>query len=150
MIYFFRIVTLTTLVMKVVSSSQIFIEISSHTSTIIMSGDECIKNYLPPDFMPTAKDVVCARGKEAFLHPGNKRYRDIIDLNLDKYKGAKNKNEKSKLVMEIVEEVRQDAPAGLIRYCDVEQLWYEIGDEAASKYRCSSPALCDLGSRCPH
>lgn len=96
-----------------------------------MSSDECIKNYLPPDFMPTEKDVVCARGKEAFLHPGNKRYRDIIDLNLDKYKGAKNKNEKSKLVMEIVEEVRQDAPAGLIRFCDVEQLWYEIGDEAA-------------------
>lgn len=84
--------------------------------------------------MPSERDVVCARGKEAYLHPGNNRYRDIITNNLSKYTGAESKNEKSAIVMTIVEEVRCDAPAGFVRHCDKEQLWYEIGDEAARKY----------------
>lgn len=99
-----------------------------------MTTHESIKNYLPSNFIPTLHDVVCARGKAAYLHPGNQRYRDIIDNNIDKYIGAKNsKNKKSAIVMKIVEEVRCDAPAGFVRYCNKEQLWYEIGDEAARK-----------------
>lgn len=65
------------------------------------------------------------------MHPGNRRYRDIIDQNLDRYKAAENKNEKSNIVIEIVEEVRTDAAAGFIRFCDDEQLWFEIGDDAS-------------------
>lgn len=96
-------------------------------------SDELIKDYLPSNFIPTEMDVVCARGKEAYLHPGNKRYRDIITNNLTKYRGAGSKNQKSYIVILIVEKVRCDAPAGFVRYCETEQLWYEIGDEAARK-----------------
>jgi hypothetical protein len=107
-----------------------------------MFNDESIKNYLPSNFAPSDRDVVCARGKEAYLHPGNKRYRDIIVNNLSRYTGADNKNEKSTIVMTIVEEVRTDAPAGFVRYCDQEQLWYEIGDEASRKYYLSTLLSC--------
>jgi len=93
--------------------------------------NETIKNYLPSDFSPTIHDVVCARGKEAYMHPGNKRYRDIISKNLKNYVAAKNKNEKSLTVLKIVEEVRNNAPAGFIRFCNIEHLWYEIGDDGS-------------------
>lgn len=93
--------------------------------------DETIKNYLPSDFSPTALDVVCARGKEAYMHPGNKRYRDIISKYLKNYIKAETKNEKSSIVLKIVQEVRNDAPAGFIRFCNIENLWYEIGDESS-------------------
>jgi hypothetical protein len=119
--------------------SQFSLILLSHQTSTLLSiitmpfKDESVKNYLPPSFMPTPFDVVCARGKEAFQHPGNKRYREIIDRNLSDYIEAENKIEKSAIVMKIVEEVRCDAPAGFVRYCDEESLWYEIGDEAASK-----------------
>jgi hypothetical protein len=114
-------------------SSQSTVTYIIPKTTMCVYTDDSIKNYLPPDFMPSAQDVVCARGKEAYMHPGNKRYREIIARNLLYYTGAESKKQKSIIVMRIIEEVRTDAPAGFIRYCSLEHLWYEIGDDSCSK-----------------
>jgi len=61
-------------------------------------------------------------------------FRDIIDQYLPRYvQAGSRKASKSSIVAEIMQIVRSVAPAGFVRYCDVEQLWYEIGDDAASK-----------------
>lgn len=97
-----------------------------------MFADESSKIYLPPNFQPSSRDVICARGKQAFLHPGNKRFREIIAMNITSYASAESKNEKSSIVWRIIEDVGTGANGGFVKYCSTQKLWYRLGD-AASK-----------------
>ena len=58
----------------------------------------------PQDFVPSNKDVICGRGKATFHHVGNRRFRVIIAMNLDKYVNSKSKVDKSLIVTSIVEQ----------------------------------------------
>ena len=79
-----------------------------------------------------AFDVICARGKTAFQHPGNQRFRALIERRVEDYAAASNKFEKSVIVSQIVDEVRQASPSGgFIR--SEKGLWYEVGDAAREK-----------------
>ena len=77
-------------------------------------------------------DVICARGKSAFQHPGNQRFRALIETRVEDYASASNKFEKSVIVSQIVDEVRNASPnGGFIR--SEKGLWYEVGDAAREK-----------------
>lgn len=99
-----------------------------------MFADESSKIYLPPNFQPSSRDVICARGKQAFLHPGNKRFREIIAMNITSYASAESKNEKSSIVWRIIEDVGTGANGGFVKYCSTQKLWYRLGDAASSKF----------------
>ncbi|KAL7574357.1 hypothetical protein ACA910_008460 [Epithemia clementina (nom. ined.)] len=92
---------------------------------------------------PGPTDVICARGKRAFNHPGNRRFRELVERHMDQYSKATTKLEKSVLVSQIVDGVRHATPpGGFLRESEdpaaaVQQkndelpVWYEVGDAVA-------------------
>jgi len=78
---------------------QIIIIIMAKTAKLLMTP-------LPNDFIPGEYDVICAKGKAATQHNGNKFYRKLIQHALPIYKDATTKFEKSMIVSEIVDEIR--------------------------------------------
>lgn len=63
--------------------------------------------YLPEDFVPGEVDVVCARGKSYWEHPGNKMYRALIAGATERYSTTTNKLEKTMIVSEIVNAIHK-------------------------------------------
>lgn len=55
---------------------------------------------------PHESDVILARGRGAFSHPGNKRFRKIMSARLEAYSKATTKKSKSRVVSEIIFQVR--------------------------------------------
>ena len=83
-----------------------------------------------PYFQPDPLDVICARGKRAFQHAGNRRFRDIIDSKIEQYASATTKFEKSLIVSQVVDEVRHASPGGgFVR--SEKGVWFEVGDNIA-------------------
>jgi len=86
---------------------------------------------LPSTFEgPGPNDVICARGKKALQHHGNRVFRALIQANLKQYSEAATKLAKSLIVSAIVDTVRQSSPDGGF----VKQeggVWYEVGDHIA-------------------
>lgn len=84
---------------------------------------------------PGPTDVICARGKRALNHEGNRRFRQLVEDRMEDYSQASTKLEKSLLVSQIIDCVRQTQPPGgfLRESCDYnkEQCWYEVGDAVA-------------------
>ena len=88
---------------------------------------------LPPDFTPSNYDVIClGRGKSAASHPGNRRFQITIQLYNDRYASCKSKFEKSVIVSEIVDSVRENSPMGGFVKRDAKTgAWFEVGDSVA-------------------
>jgi len=85
---------------------------------------------LPRDFTPGPMDVICARGKQAYNHSGNRRFRISIEMKLEQYKQATSKLEKSLIVSAIVDSVRDASPGGgFVK--EEGGRWYEAGDHIA-------------------
>jgi hypothetical protein len=82
---------------------------------------------LGPAYRPGLGDVICARGKSATNHEGNRRFRTIIESRMEQYASTKNKFEKSVIVSQVVEEIRQGG--GFVR--PENGRWYEVGDQIA-------------------
>jgi len=111
---------------------------------------------LPEGFVPGPMDVICARGKSAFSHPGNRRYRKIIRLHLQDYSNAKTKSDKSCIVSYIMDSIREASSSGVgfVKLMeDNDNRWVEVGEHVArekigqsfrdllhTKYRSSSKA----------
>lgn len=91
---------------------------SNNSITILPEG------YEPKDF-----DVICAKGKYSYSHPGNKRFRSIVEASAEDYRSCKSKDNKSNIVMQIMTFCYENK-GGFIRK-DHSGNWYEIGDEAA-------------------
>jgi len=100
-------------------------------------GDGCgsDKNLtpLPEGFVPAQHDVICARGKTAFGHPGNRRFRVLLSLQLDKYANATSKIEKSVIVTSIVDAIRESSHSkgggGFVR--EEGSRWYAVNEHLA-------------------
>lgn len=86
------------------------------------------KTLLPPDFEPNSYTVICARGKDAFNSVGNRRFRVLVDCHLEQYSMSLSKAEKSLIVSEIVETIR-NAGGCFARFEN--GTWYEVGDRIA-------------------
>lgn len=83
---------------------------------------------LPDDFVPSDDDVICGRGKKCYAHIGNDRFRQRVIGMLDEYRKARSKLDKSKVLSDVVEQVRQNSPTGGFVKQDSDGRWYEVGD----------------------
>jgi hypothetical protein len=63
--------------------------------------------YLPDDFVAGSTDVVCARGKSYWEHPGNKLYRTMIAASTERYAATTSKLDKTMIVSGIVETIHR-------------------------------------------
>lgn len=90
------------------------------------------------DLIPAAKegtsffsdaDVLSGRGGGTNVHPGNRNFRDLINLHRRSYLKAR-KNDKPAISRAIVRSIR-DTTGRFLRKDDKTGLWFEIGDDAA-------------------
>lgn len=87
---------------------------------------------LPEDFVPGPNHVVCAQGKGFWEHEGNKKYRAIIVLATKKYEATNSKFEKTLIVSEIVESVREATPSGsFVKKDKAIGCWVEVSEHFA-------------------
>ena len=86
---------------------------------------------LPPTFSPGPYDVICAKGKKAKEHFGNKRFRSHILNFLEEYSHAQSKFEKTSIVSAVVDSVRKACPRGGCFVKFENGRWYDIGDSLA-------------------
>ena len=82
---------------------------------------------------PGPTDVICARGKRALNHEGNRRFRQLVEHHMEAYSQASTKMEKSLLVSQIIDSIRYaEPPGGFLRERDDQaRSWYEVGDAVA-------------------
>ena len=59
---------------------------------------------------PDVNDVICGRGKSV-THPGNLKFRYLVQARKEEYKLAKRRDEKTRIAFEIVEALRNGAEA---------------------------------------
>jgi len=78
------------------------------TNTVYREG----KRALPEDFQPSEHDFISGRGNALKRHPGNLRFLQLIEENLQEYAQMKSKNDKSLIVSRIVNQVRKSCPNG--------------------------------------
>jgi len=74
-------------------------------------------------------DVLSGRGGGTNVHPGNRNFRDLINLHRRAYLKAR-KNDKPAISRAIVRAIREKG-GRFLKKKDRSNLWYEIGDDAA-------------------
>jgi hypothetical protein len=74
-------------------------------------------------------DVLSGRGGGTNVHPGNRNFRDLINMHRRAYLKAR-KNDKPAISRAIVRSIR-DANGRFLRKDEKSGLWFEIGDDAA-------------------
>ena len=84
---------------------------------------------LPMGYVPGDKDVVSGRGKRNWNHLGNINFRNVIRSNVQRYIDSPSKNDKTLVVISIVDEIR--ASGGRFLKEDMHGRWYDIGDAQA-------------------
>jgi hypothetical protein len=80
------------------------------------------------DFQPSDYSVLCCRGKDSVNHVGNRRFRIISSMYVEKYSRADTKTAKSVIVSEIITAIRQAGG----NFCRRKRgTWFEVGDHYA-------------------
>jgi hypothetical protein len=74
-------------------------------------------------------DVLCGRGGGTNVHPGNRRFRDLINANRRAYLKSK-KNDKPAISRSIVQTIR-DMNGRFLKKDEKLNLWFEVGDDGA-------------------
>jgi hypothetical protein len=87
------------------------------------------RQSLPLNYDPTDVDVCCGRGKRNWNHVGNVNFRKLIQNNVERYVAAPTKNEKTAVVISLVDEVREQG--GHFLKQNVAGSWFDIGDHQA-------------------
>jgi hypothetical protein len=81
---------------------------------------------------PTENDVLCGRGGSINSHPGNERFRTLVEKRKRVYLTARFKREKRLIANSIVSEIRSLKPPGRFLSRDPKSgQWTDIGDEKA-------------------
>ena len=95
-----------------------------YEETAMTDADDALEK----GFEPTSRDVICARGRTAYNHEGNRRFRHILETHLQQYAGAASKQEKSVVVSGVLEQIRTERPeAGFVRKGQ-DGRWYKCAD----------------------
>ncbi|KAL7565392.1 hypothetical protein ACA910_003586 [Epithemia clementina (nom. ined.)] len=119
----------------------------------VVDGDTATTS-LGDDYKPSGHDVICGRGRRAWDHKGNLRFRLLLESRMEEYKAAKTKLDKSLLVSQIMEEIEEGNPLGrFIKQEDKAGQWVMVSlatarekvgqgfrDLLHTKYRSSSTA----------
>jgi hypothetical protein len=82
---------------------------------------------LPASFVPGPGFVICAKGKQAKAHSGNRMLRFLVESNLQDYSECPSKLERSFIVSQIIKSIRQNG--GFVR--SVNERWYDVSDRNA-------------------
>lgn len=88
----------------------------------VPASEEGIKFY-------SRNDVLCGRGGGTNVHPGNRRFRDLINTNRRAYLKAR-KNDKPAISRSIVRTIRENN-GRFLKKDEKRGLWLEIGDDSA-------------------
>ncbi|KAL3790325.1 hypothetical protein ACHAWO_010335 [Cyclotella atomus] len=91
-------------------------------SKLIQPSSTGIKFY-------SRNDVLCGRGGGTNVHPGNRRFRDLINANRRAYLKAR-KNDKPAISRSIVRTIRE-MNGRFLKKDEKLGLWFEIGDDGA-------------------
>jgi hypothetical protein len=98
------------------------------SSTSEPSACSSKKSQLPTEFQPSEYSVVCGRGKDSFNHVGNRRFRALASMFIERYSQSGSKVAKSAIVSEIIDVIRQAGG----NFCKVQKgAWFEVGDHQA-------------------
>ena len=89
---------------------------------------EVKKHALSEDYSPNNYSVLCGRGREFFNAIGNRRFRVIVSIFLERYSKADTKSQKSQIVSDVVDMVRSSG-GGFVKL--EHGRWYEVGDSVA-------------------
>jgi hypothetical protein len=80
------------------------------------------------NFQPSEYSVLCCRGKDSVNYSGNRRFRMVSSMYVEKYSQADTKAAKSAIVSDIITEIRQ-AGGNFCKY--INGAWFEVGDHYA-------------------
>jgi hypothetical protein len=84
---------------------------------------------LPSDYTLGDDDVICGRGSRCFNHTGNKRFRKVVESQLERYSNTLCKFDKTSIICEIVSIVRLNSPhGGFVKKDGDTGRYYEVGD----------------------
>lgn len=81
---------------------------------------------LGSNFTPNEYDVISCKGKIAYNHPGNQRFRALVKSKVAEFNAATTKTAKGRFVTYVVNNVRELGNAGFVK--KVNGVWYEIGN----------------------
>mmetsp|Transcript_10349 Transcript_10349/g.18504 ORF Transcript_10349/g.18504 Transcript_10349/m.18504 type:complete len:472 (-) Transcript_10349:377-1792(-) len=105
---------------------------NSNRSSSSSSNVDANAVFLPRWFVPTEKDVICGWARQNHRHPGNQRFRKLVEHSVPLYLAAKTKNDKTQVIAAVVEKVRRDSVGGgFVKKDHQTGLWFEIGDDKA-------------------
>ncbi len=80
-------------------------------------------------FQPGPNDVICARGKEAFSHSGNKNFRKLVERFTAQYAATSCKSQRSSIVSDVVDAIRARGN-GFVKQ-EKDGMWIEVGETLA-------------------
>ena len=88
---------------------------------------------LPKSYQPSEYDVVCGRGKGFYNKPGNRRFRSIVSTYIDDYESCKSKIDKSLILGQIVDRVREqdNGRARFLKYDTKLKCWCVLTNDQA-------------------
>ncbi len=112
----------------VVSISH-FDDAPNATASLFPSLKPLASSKFGPHFAPGPYDVICARGKEAFGHSGNKFFRSLVEKQVDLYADTTSKAQRSSIVSDIIDKVRSMGNGFVTRESD--GTWIEVDDTLA-------------------
>jgi len=78
-----------------------------------------------------SKDILFGNDRLSFKRCGNKRFRAIIDTYRERYQNTKFKEDKAKIIIEIVRDINQNGYRFLKRNEGEENIWYVVNDQCA-------------------
>jgi hypothetical protein len=80
------------------------------------------------EFQPSEYSILCGRGKDSFNHVGNRRFRNLASMFVERYSRACTKAAKTGIVSEIMDVIRQADG----NFCQFKMgVWIEVGDHHA-------------------
>ena len=84
---------------------------------------------LPEDYQIGLNDVICGRGRKCFQHAGNQRFRKMVEDMLPKYSDSPSKLDKTFIICDIVNRVRNNSPfGGFVKKDPMSGRYFEVGD----------------------
>ena len=89
--------------------------------------DVRITTQLPADFVPGEDDVLMGRGRGCYNHTGNVRFRNMCYDRVAEYIESRGKADKSKIIVDIVRQVREKSPhGGFVKRDSETGNWFEV------------------------
>lgn len=87
---------------------------------------------LSEGYIPSDEDVICSWARQNHSHPGNEKFRIMINKYAPTYMNVSTKYQKSEVIAKIVAEVRSKSPGGgFVKKDFYSNRWFEVGDEKA-------------------